>query len=118
MAKKIRVKTHALNRWKERVKTPISRSDLEGMFKRHKYETLKIGYSGRLVVRLKDYVFVIFKTDACITVVTVLGRADEVGLEPQEDLSGSMDRFEVTSSALPNTVTTVMQASVLNITNT
>ena len=100
MAKKVKVKTHALERWKQRVRTEITKNDIELMFQRHRYEILKIGYSGRLVVKIKDYVFVIFKTDTCITICTTLGLAENVNIKPKDTeddtLANDRTRYEIT----------------------
>lgn len=79
--KKIHVKSHVLYRWPERIGTNVDTRYIEQMFKNNRYEILEPAKRGRLIVHIKDYVFVISKSNSTLTVHTVYGRYENYELK-------------------------------------
>lgn len=75
------VKPHVLYRWPERVGTPVSEKYIEQMFKNNRYNVLEPARRGRLIVHIKDYVFVVTRTNSTLIIHTVYGRYADYSLK-------------------------------------
>jgi hypothetical protein len=83
--KNIKVKSHVLYRWPERIDDKIDVRNLEHyieqMFKNNRYLVLEPAKRGRLIVKIKDYVFVISKSNSTLVIHTVYGKFENYTLK-------------------------------------
>lgn len=65
-----------LHRWPKRVGTEADEKYVEQLFRRNRYTVIEPAKKGRLIVSLKDIVFVISKSNSTLTVHTTYGKLE------------------------------------------
>ena len=82
--RKIEVSTHTINRWKERVGTDIDKHYIKQLFKNNNMVVLEAARHGCSIVQVKDFVFVISRTNTRTQVHTTYGRAEDYDIKRPE----------------------------------
>lgn len=73
------VNAHAITRWSERVQKNVTdvKGYIEQLFRNHHYIVVEPAKKGRLIVQIKNYMFVISRTNSSTIIHTTFGSADD-----------------------------------------
>ena len=91
--RKICVNTHTIVRWKERVGTDTDKKHIEQLFRNNVYEVLESARFGRLIVKVKDFIFVISRTNTKTIVHTTYGKATDYYIRDPYAEGGSYEEI-------------------------